>query len=304
VNHSGARVWAALLIASLGWGTAAIATRASFDQGMTPLAVAGSRTTIGFVAVAAYLLIARRPFPPAAAWRLGLVLGALNMAVPFALFTLAVQYVSAGFVGLLIATVPLGTAVFAHVMLPDEQLHRGKVVGLTVSLAGVAVLMISGDSGLGDEGNPLLGIGLTLMAVFVASYAGVFARRHAPHFSAMDLAGTQFAVAAIVLVTVALVFEGFPREATITGWGLMAYLGVVSTFIPFVLFFWMLQRVSATQVSLAGYIVPVIALLGGVILLDEVITIAIGAGGLLVLTGVIITERAEWRHRGAAAGVR
>ena len=252
----------------------------------------------------AFLLISRRPFPPASAWRLGLVLGALNMAVPFALFTLAVQYVSAGFVGLLIATVPLGTAVFAHVMLPDEPLHRGKVIGLAVSLAGIAVLMVSGDSGLGDEGDPLLGIGLTLLAVVVASYAGVFARRHAPFFSAMDLAGTQFAVGAVVLVGAALLFEGFPADATATGWGLMAYLGVISTFIPFVLFFWMLQRISATQVSLAGYIVPVIALIGGAILLDEVITVAIGIGGLLVLAGVIITERAEGRHRGAASGVR
>ena len=164
--------------------------------------------------------------------------------------------------------------------------------------------MVSGDSGLGEEGNPLLGICLTLAAVVVASYAGVFARRHAPFFTAMDLAGTQFAVAAVILVTASLVFEGFPTDATIEGWSLMAYLGVISTFTPFVLFFWMLQRVTATQVSLAGYIVPIIALIGGAVLLDEVITLAIGGGGLLVLAGVIITERAEWRHRGAAAGVR
>jgi drug/metabolite transporter (DMT)-like permease len=108
----------------------------------------------------------------------------------------------------------------------------------------------------------------------------------------------------VVLITAALVFEGFPTDATAQGWSLMAYLGVVSTFVPFVLFFWMLQRVSATQVSLAGYIVPVIALIGGVILLNEVITLAIAGGGLLVLVGVVITERAEGRHRGAAAGVR
>ncbi len=302
-NHS-SRVWIALLTASLGWGTAAIATRAAFQEGLGPYSVAALRTSIGFIAVVAYLIARRRPLPGAAAWRLGLVLGTINMAVPFALFALAVQHISAGFAGLLIATIPLGTALFAHFMLPDERLHSGKVLGLVVSLCGVGVLVASGESGIGAKGDAVLGAVLTLSAVVAGSYAGVFARRHAPHFSPIDLAGTQFGIAAAALLAVAALREGLPPDATVAGWGLVSYLGVISTFMPFVLFFWMLQRVSATQVSLAGYIVPVVALIGGAALLDEVITLWIVLGGLLILAGVVITERSEARHRGAASGVR
>ncbi len=302
--HGTKKIWAALVIASFGWGTAAIATRSAFGQGAEPLTVAAMRTVLGCAAVLAYLLISRRRFPPPAAWRLGLVLGTLNMAIPYACFTLAVQHISAGFVGLVISTVPIATAAFAHVMLPDEPLHRGKLVGLAVSFVGVAILLMSGDSGLGDEGNPLLGTALTLVAVATSAFAAAFARRHAPHFTALDLAGTQFGVAAVILITLMIGIEGSPFGMSAGGWALMGYLGIVSTFTPFVLFFWLLQRVSATEVSLAGYLVPVIALIGGVLLLGEVVTLAIGGGGALVLIGVILTERSEGIRRGGAAGVR
>ncbi len=54
---------------------------------------------------------------------------------------------------------------------------------------------------------------------------------------------------------------------------------------PFLLFYWVLQRASATMASLSGYIVPLISLLGGVILLDERIELGIVVGGALILVG-------------------
>ena len=301
---SRARIWSALLVASLGWGAAGVATRAALAEGMGPYAIVTFRTALGFAIVIALMAATGRPMPSRAAWRLGVVLGVINMAVPYVLMTLAVQHASAGFVGLLIANIPLATAVWAHFLLPDERLHRGRVAGLGVSLAGVVVLMASGDSGIGEAGRPLLAVGLSMLAVVAAAYAGVFGRRHAPHHGAFELAATQFGVAAVAQTVLLVAFEGWPRDATAAGWALVGGLAAFSTVVPFVLFYWMLQRITATEASLAGYIVPIVGLLGGALFLGERITPAILGGGALVLAGVVLTEQSERRRVAATDGLR
>jgi probable blue pigment (indigoidine) exporter len=128
--------------------------------------------------------------------------------------------------------------------------------------------------------------------VVVSSFGGVHARRHAPDHDVLDLAGPQFALGAAVLIPLMLAVEGWPGGISALGWGLVAYMALAGTFMPFLLFFWMLQRVSATTASLPSYLIPVIALAGGALLLDEQVTWLMAAGGVLILAGVVFTERA------------
>jgi len=253
------------------------------------------------LAVFTYRAIRRYPLPrDRRLWNLGAVLGTTNITIPYILITLAVQHASAGFVGLLITNIPLATALWAHLLLPDESLHRGKVLGLAVAAGGVAVLMASGDSGIGAAGNPGLAIGLTLAAIVVAAFGGVHARRHAPDHQVLDLATPQFATGAVILAVMMLAVEGLPLQITAAGWVLLVYMALAGTFMPFLLFFWMLRRVSATKASLPGYVIPIVSLTGGTILLDEKITLAIAIGGALILAGIILTERADAGRRALA----
>jgi drug/metabolite transporter (DMT)-like permease len=289
-----ARVWTAIMVASLGWGLGGVATRAAFDQGLGPFTITAMRAVVAVTAVFAYLTARGRGIPrEPRMWKLGLLLGTTNMWLPFIAMTLAVQHASAGFVGLLVANMPIVTAVWAHTLLDDEPLHRAKVTGLLIASAGLAVLMISGDTGLGDEGNPLLAVGLSLGGVASASFGAVIARRHAPSLHVLDLAGPQFAVGATVMLVLMAVTEGGPTEATAAGWGLIVFMGLGATFLPFALFYWMLH---STEAMLIGYVVPVVSLLAGALLLDESITLWIGIGGFLILIGVVVTSRSESRR--------
>ncbi|HUU61666.1 MAG TPA: DMT family transporter, partial [Acidimicrobiia bacterium] len=132
-----ARVWAAIVIASLGWGTAGIATRAALREGLGPYTIIGLRTLIAAVAVFLYRALRRRSWPGPRLWGLGAVLGITNITVPYIFFTLALQRASAGFLGLVIANIPLATAVWAHFFLADEPLNRQKALGLSLAVAGV-----------------------------------------------------------------------------------------------------------------------------------------------------------------------
>ncbi len=300
----GYRIWTALLVASLAWGTNGVATRAALNDGVPPIGMVAIRVVLATAILYVLLRLRGRNAPrDLATWRTGLVQGVFQLSVPFVFFTLAYENASAGFIGVLVALIPLGTAIVAHFLLPDEPMHAAKAVGLSVAFAGVAFLLLSGDSGLAEGGKPILAAGLSVVAVISISFAGVYAKGHADRFDPMELTFMQFAIGIVLIGTAMFVVEGLPGSISAWGWTLIIYMTVVGSVTPFLLFFWLLQQVSATKASLVGYVVPLISLTAGIIFLDEKLQIGIGVGGLLILAGVVLTDRSE-RRKVAAPPVR
>jgi drug/metabolite transporter (DMT)-like permease len=286
------RVWIAIMLASVGWGTGGVATRVALAEGASPYAVAMYRGLIAAAAVIVFLAVRRRGVPrTAAAWRVGVAMGVSNLALPFILGNIALQYASAGFIGLMTALIPIMTAVMAHFLLADERLVTARFIGLTIALSGVAVLLVSGDSGLAEGGRPLLAGLLGLVSVLSISFGGVYAKRYAGQYRALDVSGVHFVTGSLVIVAAMLVAEGPPGGETAVAWGMLAYLGVAATFMPFALFYWLLRRVSATYASMVGYVVPLIAVAAGLVFLDERLQAGMVIGGLLILVGVVVTDR-------------
>lgn len=286
------RVWLSITAASLGWGTAAVATRATLAEGIGPFGIAVFRGTFAAAAVVVFLAARRRGLPrSAAAWKVGLVMGVSNLALPFVLTNIALQYASAGFLGLMTALIPIVTAVLAHFLLADERLSALRLLGLTIALAGVGALLASGDSGLTEGGRPLLAGMLGLGAVVAISYGGVFAKRYAGQYGSLEVSGVHFVSGSLLIAASMFVAEGSPGAVSVAAWGLLVYMGVACTFMPFALYYWLLRRVSATYASMAGYVVPIIAVVAGMVFLDERLQPGIVAGGLLILAGVLVTDR-------------
>jgi drug/metabolite transporter (DMT)-like permease len=294
--------WIWIIVAAVGWGTGGIATRAAFGEGVGAWTMVAVRTSIAAVLVLIVLLIQRSPLPSRQVVWYGTVQAVFNLAIPYVLFTFAYANASAGFVGLLAALIPLATAVFANFMLPDEPLTVAKLVALFVAFTGVAALLLSGDSGLAEGGRPFVAVGLGLTAVASIGYAGTFAKRHAGQYDPVMLTGLQFGLAAVVLVLAMLAIEGVPTDVTARGWGLLVFMSVSATFMPFLLYFWLLQYISATDASLIGYLVPFVALVGGILLLGEQLQGGIVIGGVLVFTGMVMADRAGRTAARAAVG--
>jgi len=290
------RVWLAIIVASLGWGTAGVATRSVLGEGVTPYRLAAYRSLFAVVAVIIFLLVARRSVPRGAVvWKVGTAMGLSNLAAPFIFFNLALQYAGAGFIGLMTALIPLITAGLAHFTLPGERLSIAKTVGLVLGLSGVAVLFLSGDTGLADGGRPITAGLLGLVAVLSISAGGIYAKHHAGEYEPLDVTGVHFATGTVIIALITLVAEGGPTGSTGKAWLLLVYMALGSTFLPMILYYWMLRHVTATYASLAGYVVPVIAITAGVVLLDEQLQSGIVLGGMLILVGVLVTDRAERR---------
>ena len=290
------RIWLAIGGAALAWGTTGVATRAALNDGVPPIAMVAYRAILATV-ILWVLLKARGWQMPRdrRTWSAGLVQGVFQLSLPFILFTLAYENASAGFVGLLVALIPLGTATIAHYLLPDEPMNVAKAVGLIVAFLGVAFLLFSGDSGLEEGGKPLVAAVLAICAVLSISFAGVFARGRAEQIDPVEVTWMQFTFGVVLVGGTMLVYEGLPGSISPWGWTLIVYLTVIGSIVPFLLFFWLVKNVAVTRASLVGYIVPLVALVAGIVLLDEKLQAGIAVGGLLILAGVILTDRAERR---------
>lgn len=286
-----ATYWIMIAVAALGWGAGGIATRAAFAEGVGPWTMVAMRVLIAALLVFVVLALRRSPLPNRKVVRFGLIQAVFNLTVPYVLFTFAYDEASVGFVGLLAALIPLATSVFANFMLPDEPMTRGKLVALFVAFSGVAALLLSGDSGLTEGGRPLVAIGLGLTSVASIGFAGTFAKRHAAYYDPIEMTGLQFGFGAFWLVAAMLLIEGVPTDVSANGWWLILILAVAATFIPFLLYFWLLQHISATDASLIGYLVPFVGLVGGIMLLDEQLQVGIMVGGALVFIGMILSDR-------------
>ena len=100
---------------------------------------------------------------------------------------------------------------------------------------------------------------------------------------------TTMGLTALLMGAMAALFE---RSASVTidrvSVGALLYLAVFGTSISFSLFFWLLQRVPATRLSLITYAIPIVAVIVGTLFLDEPLTFRIVAGTTLVLFGVLL----------------
>jgi len=294
VRRMGRRTWAGIIAAAIGFGTGGIATSAALAEGIDPFAVVTIRAWLGASIIYAALAIRRRPLTRGKRfYRLGFAMGISQLALPFVVFTIAYLHASVGFVGLFASLIPLGTAVLAHRFVPGERLTPMTVAGLMVAIVGVAVVVASGDSGLTQGGRPLLAAGLAVLGVLAISGGSIIAKREAGSYSLVEMAAIQHLIGGLILTGLMLAVEGLPANISFRGWMFLSYLAVFGSAVPFIIFFWLLETVSVSKASLVGYLVPIVGLVGGIALLDEELQAGIVLGGLLILGGVVWTDRSQ-----------
>ena len=226
----------AILISGVGWGTEGVATRAAFQEGIGPYSVAMLRAVIAAVASYAYLAVTRQLHrPDRLLWRQGIFQGVMHLAVPWVLLTLAYERASAGFVALLVTLIPLTTAVMAHFTL-RERLGPGLLAGFVVAALGVAVLVLSGDSGLAVGGAPVVASVLTLVAVLAIVASTIYAKRDAGAYDPTQLTALQMAIGAVLIAVILPFVGGVSLDITARGWAVMLFLAIGATVIPYLCF--------------------------------------------------------------------
>lgn len=303
-RFSNRMIWTVMLVISLAWGTSPTGVRIALREGFGPLTIAASSAIISGAAVF-IIMAARRKGIRRLEWRMGLVLSFISVLVPFYARNAALDNASAGFVTLVSALVPLVTAGMAHFALADERLKLPVVFGLLLGLAGVAVLLLGGDSGIAEGGSPLTAGLFAMLSVLAMSSAAVYAKRYAGQYSVLAVTGVQLVLGAAVLTLLVRAAEELPSSPSATGVIGLFYAGTVGTILPMLLYYLLIRHVTVTYSTVVGYIMPFVAAVTGVVVLDEQLQPGILAGGALVLLGVVATDLLrirDSRRRSARAG--
>jgi O-acetylserine/cysteine efflux transporter len=275
------------------WGVAFVGLKVVVGHS-PPLTTAGAR----FVLAGALLVpLARRralePPPPGRrrrplAWREVLLVGLLQTAALYGLMFLGVQHTTAGAGALLLNTNPVIVALLAWPML-GEPLSARSVVGTVLAVVGVATASVR--SGLGSP----LGIGLVLGSALAWASASILIKR----MGSVDLLGLccgQMLVGGFPLLVVGILAEHRLPHPTPAAVGWFAYLVIPATAVNFVQWFALLERYSATAMTAWLFLIPVFGVLAGAVILHEPLSWRVAAGGLLVVAGVVLTQRQAARE--------
>jgi drug/metabolite transporter (DMT)-like permease len=279
------RGWALFLTMSLVWGLPYLLIKVAVEELSPPELVLlrcalAAALLLPLAAARGSLRVPRALWGPLALFTL------LEMTGPWLLISYAEQTLSSGLAGLLVATVPIVSVVAGRLLGEADRLDAVRVAGLAVGMAGVAALL-----GLDVGGGELLAAGA--MGLVVLGYGT------APLVVTRRLGAVPgVAVSAWALAATAVVYLPFGLPSLLQGpapsgraVGSVAALAVLCTAAALVLFFALIHEVGANRALVITFLNPAVAVVLGIAVLGEPLTVGTLVGFPLVLLGCALATR-------------
>lgn len=280
--------WGRLLLTAAIFGSAflwiALALRS-----VSPETIAFGRVALGALALG--MLPAARCRIVRADWPRLVVASIVGIAAPVLLFGVAEQRISSALAGMLVSGIPLMTAVVTAVETRTFPRNR-RLAGLVVGLAGIGLLAAPD---LTAEAPEVIGVGLVLVAVVCYAVASTLYAPLQQTYGSLRVTLWVLVVSSVVLSPSGVLglerssVEPLPVVALVV-------LGVAGTGAVWALFMGLIGRVGAVRASVAGYLIPIFALLFGVVILDERVHLLQVAGVVVALVGGYLLSRAPFRE--------
>ncbi len=277
-------------LTGLVWGLGGVLSKALVADGVDPFVV----TAIPF-SVGALIAWYRRIGLPISARLIsdGIILGVVNSSLPALMFNLAYESLPAGVVALLLSIGPVITAVTAHFAFHDEPFTGRKAAGLFVCVVGVGALAFT--PGL-LEGSSVGGVLLALAGAAIAGTSAILSRRLAIKHGGRAIVAPQLTAAGLLPLIVGVLI-GRPLIPS-PGWEVwhflaMTAIGAVASYGGFRLIMKANETGTTGEVSIVGYVVPVVGVVGGVLFLAEQPTLFTLVGGVFILGGIAMVGRAS-----------
>jgi drug/metabolite transporter (DMT)-like permease len=278
--------WALFALVGVLWGVPYLFMKVAVEELSTPVIVF-SRLLIGAVVLVPLAFYEKTLRPALKYWKYIALYAIAEMVIPWSLITNAQKDLSSGVVALLVATVPIWATLFAHHTGDSTAAHRTRIFGIALGLIGIVFLV--GFESINDVGNIR-----ALIQVLIASASYAFAvnmiTRKAPETSGVAINGIAIALSTVIFAPFA--FTHLPSQMPSSKAILATIgLGVICTALAFWVFFIVLKEIGAARASLVVYPNTAVAVVLGILLLDEQLTLAIAIGLPMVLLGSYFASR-------------
>jgi drug/metabolite transporter (DMT)-like permease len=200
------------------------------------------------------------------------------------------KIVDASVAGVLISLGPLFSIVFSTVLL-DERMGRRFGLGLVMALAGATIISLP-DLNLAS-GTIFGPLGVVLSSLATGIYT-VSSKPLVGKYGPFPVAVWAAFLGTAILLPLAS--PGLVQQAmtlSVRGWAAVLYLAVLSTVLANLIFFTLLSRQSVSRLSIQLYLVPLVSVVGGILVLNESLSLAVVAGGVVLLLGVTLGTRSR-----------
>lgn len=272
--------WLLFIALCVIWGLPYLFIRVAVRE-LPPPALVFLRTAPAGLLLVPFAFRGGRLRPLLARWRWVLVYTVVELCVPWLLIAHAEESISSSTAGLLVATVPLIGAVLYRAAGVADHFDARRLAGLFIGFAGVVALV-----GLDLGGNdPVAMAEMGVVALCYASGPLIISRKLA------DLQAIGVITASLVVTAVLFAPAGvatMPSSLSAATIGSVVVLAVVCTVVAFLVFFALIREVGPARSTVITYVNPLVAVLLGVAILSEPVTLGIAVGMPLILLGSVL----------------
>ena len=280
--------WILFGIVGFLWGIPYLLMKVAVADIPPPLIVAG-RTLIG-AAILIPIAIKKNTFKDAIKGiKYVIPYAVLEMVGPWILITSAEKEISSGLAGLLVATVPFFASIFSSLRGDHSVWQPKRIFGLVVGFVGIVALV--GIESITGTSNPKA-IAMVILAAIMYAYAVLMVTTNLPGVDGIAINGVAMGLTCLFYTPIAIATWPSNPVSTEAIAALVA-LGVLSTAIAFMLFFIVIVEIGVARGSLTTYVNTAVAVVLGILILNEPITLGIIVGLPMVLLGSYLASRKE-----------
>jgi drug/metabolite transporter (DMT)-like permease len=282
--------YAALVGLALLWGFSFLLIKVALPD-MSPTVLLFLRAASGFAALAVYMRISRRPIL-GTGWKQRIVpytvLAVLSGVVPWIAIAVGEQTISSGLASILNATTPLWAAVLVIWVIPKDRPSALNYVGVVIGLAGVIILVLPDITARGFAGSVAGAVAVLIASI---SYAGsaLYQRKKLRGASVYEVSVGQLAVTTLLAIPIAAPslaswHVALPSLAAVVA------LGVGGSGLAYLLYYYVNNTLGPVRATGVTILVPMTAVLWGVVLLGETLNVYIVIGMVVILAGIVLTN--------------
>ncbi len=273
------------LLVGFLWGIPYLLMKVAVEE-IPPSAIVAGRTLIG-AAILIPVALYRKTFKGAVlGFKFVAFYALLEMIGPWILISTAQKKIDSGLAGLLISTVPIFAAIITSMRGDHTVWQFKRMFGIVVGFIGlIAVVGIESFSGNSHPAS----IAMMILAAMGYSYAIIMVTTNLPLVDGIAINGLAMAITSIFWAPLAI--AQWPSQVTLKPALSLIALGVLCTALAFLVFFKLLVEIGPARGSLVTYLNTSVAVVLGVIVLNEPITIGLIIGLPLVLIGSYLASK-------------
>jgi drug/metabolite transporter (DMT)-like permease len=272
-------------LVGLLWGIPYLLMKVAVED-FPPAAVVAGRTLIG-AAILIPVALYRKTFKGAVlGFKFVALYALMEMIGPWILITTAEQEINSGLAGLLVSTVPIFSTIITSLRGDHSVWQFKRIVGIVVGFIGL--ILVVGIESLSGNSDPV-SIAMVILASVGYAYAVIMITTNLPLVDGIAINGLAMAITTIFWSPVAI--AQWPSSISLNATLSLLALGIFSTAFAFMLFFKVMAEIGPARGSLVTYLNTAIAVVLGVIILNEPLTVGILVGLPLVLIGSYLASR-------------